>query len=461
MKILFARALPLLSTLALALPAAADEDWLQWRGPNPGGVSSASGLPLRWGPEQNVVWKAPLPYWCGSTPIVVGERIFVTSPSAVAEDELAAKQAEVAEMEARGDRRGLFLSGKHPGGQELLLLCLAREDGAELWRRELATGNELHMKSNDASPSPVSDGERVWVVTGTGLVLAFDLEGKELWRRDLQADHGPFGLNWGYASSPLLHAGQLVIPVLHGMNTDEPSYLLCLDGATGETAWKVERPTDAPAESPDAYTTPLLLEHADGDQIVVSGGDYVTGHDPATGEELWRVGGLNPRDAGNYRIVASPIAVDGIVYAPTRVRPLLAIDVGADGRPDDDSVLWRYDEASGGPDVPTPVCDGDYFYMVNDKGLATCLDAATGEVVWGPERTVQGTVSGSPLLADGRLYFTNEEAVTVVLAAGPEFELLAENELDGSYTLSTPVAVGDRLYVRTGAHLWCLGTEQP
>jgi outer membrane protein assembly factor BamB len=111
--------------------------------------------------------------------------------------------------------------------------------------------------------------------------------------------------------------------------------------------------------------------------------------------------------------------------------------------------------------VPTPVCDGDYLYLGNDKGLATSLDAASGEVVWGPERTVQGTVSGSPLLADGRLYFTTEEAVTVVLAAGPEFELLAENELDGSYTLSTPVAVGDRLYVRTGAPLWCLGSEQP
>jgi len=455
----------LCSSLALAAaPAllrptqAGADDWPQWRGPNPGGVSGATDLPLSWGPEENVIWKAPMPYWCGSTPVVAGGRVFVTSPSEVAAEELAAKEEEVEQMRAAGDQRGLFTRGKHPGGQDLLLLCLDRADGELLWRRVLATGNELHMKSNDASPSPVTDGERVWVVTGTGRVLAYDNAGTELWKRDLQADYGAFGLNWGYASSPLLHAGRLIVPVLHGMNTDDPSYLVCLDGASGETVWRVERPTDAPAEAPDAYTTPLLLEHPDGSQVVVSGGDYVTGHDPETGAELWRVGGLNPRAAGNYRIVASPLAVDGVIYAPTRVRPLLAIEVGADGRPDDDSVLWRWDR-SGGPDVPTPVCDGEFFYMLSDAGQLTCLDAKTGEAHYGPERTVQGTVSGSPLLADGKLYFTNEEAVTAVVKAGPEFELLATNELDGSYTLSTPVAAGKRLYVRTGDFLYCIGKE--
>jgi len=459
------RATLLCSLLALAAapagvaaPQGGSDDWPQWRGPHPGGTSSATDLPVTWGPEENVVWKAPMPYWCGSTPILAGGRVFATSPSEVAGEELAAFEEQVEALRAAGDRGGLFTRGKHPGGQELLLLCLARASGELLWRRVLSTGNELHAKGNDASPSPVSDGERVWVVTGTGRVLAFDLEGRELWARDLQSDYGPFGLNWGYASSPLLHGGRLIVPVLHGTHTDEPSYLLALDGASGETVWKVDRPTDAPAEAPDAYTTPLLVEHPDGAQIVVSGGDYVTGHDPANGAELWRVAGLNPRSAGNYRIVASPLAVDGVIYAPTRVRPLLAIDLGADGRPDDDSILWRWDRA-GGPDVPTPVCDGKLFYMVNDAGLLTCLDAKTGEVHYGPERTVQGTVSGSPLLADGKLYFTNEEAVTVVVKAGPEFEILAVNELDGSYTLSTPVAAGKRLYVRTGAFLYCIGDE--
>ena len=248
----------------------------------------------------------------------------------------------------------------------------------------------------------------------------------------------------------------MIVPVLHGTHTDEPSYLLALDAASGKTLWKVERATAAPAESPDAYTTPLLLEHPDGAQVVISGADCVTGHDPASGSELWRVGGLNPRAAGNYRIVASPIAAGGMLYAPTRVRPLLAIEIGADGRPDDDSVVWRWDK-TGGPDVPSPVSDGRYLYMVNDAGLVTCLDARTGEPLWGPERTVQGAVSSSLLLADGMLFFTNEEAVTVVLAAGGEFAQLAANELDGSYTLSSPVAAGNRLYLRTGAFLYCIG----
>ena len=442
--------------LAAAATAGPGDDWPQWRGPHPGGVSSASDLPLEWSAETNVVWRTPLPYWCGSTPIVVGERIFATSPSSVEQAVLDEFAEGVEEMRKSGDRRGLFLRGKHPGGQDLLLLCLSRSGGEVLWQRVVASGNELHMKSNDASPSPVSDGERVWIITGTGHLVAYDFAGEELWRRDIQADYGPFGQNWGFAASPLLHAGQLILPVLHGTHTDEASYILSIDGQTGETTWRVERPTDAPAEAPDAYTTPILVDHPDGPQVVISGGDYVTGHDPESGEELWRVGGLNPRNAGNYRIVASPLHVDGIVYAPTRVRPLLAIELGVDGRPDDDSVLWRWDRG-GAPDVPTPVCDGEFFYMVDDKGLVSCLDAKTGKALWGPERTVQGTVSGSPLLADGRLHFTNEEAVTVVLAAGPEYELLATNELDGSYTISSPVAVGNRLYVRTGEALYCIG----
>ncbi len=188
---------------------------------------------------------------------------------------------------------------------------------------------------------------------------------------------------------------------------------------------------------------------------MISGGDYVTGHDPATGRETWRVGGLNPGASRMFRIVASPVAVDGMIYAPTRNRPLLALSAGgtAAGPP---VVTWKWDER-GGPDVPTPVCDGRLFYMVDDSGMATCLDAKTGEVHWGPRRTVSGTVSSSPILADGKIYITNEEAITVVLKAGREFEVLASNELDGTYTLSSPVTDGRHLFVRTSSHLYCIG----
>jgi outer membrane protein assembly factor BamB len=395
-----------------------------------------------------------MPSWSGATPILVGERIFVMSPSGVDAEELKKAEEERLRREQQGGRGRR--SGRHAGGQELQLLCLDKEQGSVLWTRTLDSGNRLHMKGNETSPSPVSDGEHVWAVTGSGKVSALDLEGKVVWQRDVQADYGKFGHNWGYACSPLLHDGLLVLEVLHGTHTDEPSYVVALDALTGETKWRVERPTDAPQESPDAYTTPLLVQHAGQTQIVISGGDCVTGHELATGKELWRVDALNPRDAGNYRIVASPLVVDGIVYAPTRVRPLTAIALGAEALPGEKDIAWQWDDR-GGPDVPTPTCDGKYFYMIDDSGRATCLDAKTGALVWGPERTVEGTVSSSPLLAEGRIYFATEEGITVVLKAGAEFELLAANELDGSYTLSSPIASGDKLYVRTGAFLYCLG----
>ncbi len=434
------------------------DHWPQGRGPAQTGVGAASDLPATWGPETNVVWKTPMPSWSGASPIVWGERIFVMSPSAPAPRESGADDEQDAADEGRG-RRGRRGGGRDPGGDELLLLCVAKGDGKVLWQRKLDEGNRLHRKGNNTSPSPVTDGEHVWAVTGTGQVTALAMDGSVAWTRNLQEDYGSFGHNWGYACSPLLAGGKLVVEVLHGMNTDDPSYVVAFDAATGKTLWKVERATDAPRESPDAYTTPLLVRHGEHEQIVVSGGDVVTGHDPASGKELWRVDALNPRNAPNYRIVASPLAANGIVYAPTRERPLTAIALGDDARPDEKSIVWQWDER-GAPDVPTPVCDGELFYMVADDGMATCLDAKTGAVVWGPERTVPGTVSSSPVLADGKLWFTTEEAVTVVLAAGRKFEILATNELDGSYTLSSPVPTDGRLIARTGNFLYCIAEPE-
>jgi outer membrane protein assembly factor BamB len=444
------RSLVLVVTAVLVTGAAADDNWPQWRGPAQDGVSrSARDLPVAWSGTENVAWKTALPSWSGSTPIIWGDRIFVMSPSAAPETPEAASEEQ--------DRRrggGRWGGGpQDPGGPKLLLMAISKNDGSILWQHELDEGNELFRKGNNASPSPVTDGTHVWAVTGTGAVVALDMDGKLAWKHNLQKEYGTFGLMWGYASSPLLHDGKLIIEVLHGFKTDDPSYVVAFDALTGAVAWRTERPTDAPMESPDAYTTPVLLRHGNTAQIVISGGDYVTGHDPADGRELWRVAGLNPRAARNYRIVASPLIVDGFIYAPTRVRPLLALRIGDDGRPAEDAA-WKWD-ASGAPDVPTPA-DGTYFYMVNDAGMVTCLDAKTGEAHWGPERTVAGTVSSSPLLADGKLYFTNEEGVTVVLAAGAEFKVLATNELDGTYTLSSPVASGKQLFIRTSSHLYCI-----
>jgi outer membrane protein assembly factor BamB len=218
----------------------------------------------------------------------------------------------------------------------------------------------------------------------------------------------------------------------------------------------MERPTAAIHESPDAYTTPALLRYGSTTEIVITGGDCVTGHDPATGKELWRVNGLNPQNNPAYRIVASPVVFDGVVYAPTRVRPLLAIKVGGRGDVTASHVLWSF---QNGPDVPTPVTDGKYFYVVDDRGVTWCLDARTGAVVWGPQRIKSGTYSASPVLADGKIYLTSEDGLTTVLKAGPQFEIIAENVLD-DYCLSSPAISDGQVFIRTTQFLYCIGPRK-
>jgi outer membrane protein assembly factor BamB len=190
-------------------------------------------------------------------------------------------------------------------------------------------------------------------------------------------------------------------------------------------------------------------------EIVVTGGDVVTGHDPATGRELWRASGLNPADEGNYRIVASPVAVGDLVVAPTRVRPMLTFRAFGRGDVTRTHRLWSFDR---GPDVPTPATDGKLLYVVTDRGVLWCLDLRTGEPYYGPERLAVGTYSASPLLADGKLYVTNEDGLTSVVKAGPAFELLAENPL-GGFTLSSPAAAAGQLFLRTKDALYCIGRK--
>jgi outer membrane protein assembly factor BamB len=312
------------------------------------------------------------------------------------------------------------------------------------------------MKQQMSSPSPVTDGRMVWVMTGTGLLKAFDLAGTERWSRDIPGEYGRFGLQWGYASSPLLLDDSLVVQVLHGMHTDDPSYVLRLDKMTGKTLWRVVRPTKARFESPDAYTTPALLRSGSSAEVVITGGDVVTGHDIATGNELWRADGLNPSNDGSYRIVASPVVHGDLVIAPSRERPLLALKAGGRGDVTRSHVLWTFDR---GPDVPTPVTDGTYVYSINDRGILYCLDAKTGKVVYGPQRLRNATYSGSAVLADGRIYITDEDGVTSVAQAGPKFALLAENDLV-DYTLSSPAISDGQIFIRTSAFLYAIGPRR-
>lgn len=409
------------AVLVAIVPLSA-ENWPQWRGPRLTGASGETNLPLRWSRSENVAWRLPLPDLSGSTPIVWGDRLFLN----------------VAEKGS------------------LSLWAVDRNTGRALWKRPIGGGDRMMRKQNMSTPSPVTDGALVWVVSGTGIVKAFDMAGRELWMRDIQNDYGRFGIQWGYGSSPLLYHDSLFLQVLHGMDTDDPSYVLRLSKANGRTIWRQERPTSARRESPDAYSTPTLLRYGGGTEIVVSGADVVTGHHVDTGREVWRVDGLNPSDDAAARVVASPVVVGDTVIAAGRDRPILAVRAGARGNATGTHVAWTY---PGGTDVPTPATDGTYLYVVNDRGIVSCVEISTGRTVYNRKRLRSHTYSASPVVADGRVYITDEGGVTSVFRAGPGFELLAENDLD-EYTLSSPAVSDGQIFIRTEAALYAIGQRR-
>lgn len=398
------------------------ENWPQWRGPSLDGTSAEKGLPTKWSTEEGVTWKLSLPGRSGATPIVWNDHVFLN----------------VAD------------------GDDLQLWDVDRATGKLRWKQKLADGNYKINKQNMSSPSPVTDGKTVFVMTGVGIFKAFDFAGKELWTRDLQKEYGKFGLNWGYASSPLLWDGALYVQVLHGMKTDDPSYLLRIDPKSGKTLVRSERATHAVVESPDSYTTPQIWKDGKQEELIITGGDVVTGHDPSTLKELWRANVLNPGNNPMNRIIASAVVKNGLIYCPTRVKPLTALRPGGRGDVTATHVVWQN---PNGPDVPSPVTDGKYLFVTNDRGILWCLDAKTGKEIWGGQRIKAAIYSASPVLADGKLYVTSEDGLVTVVKAGPTFEVLAENDMK-EYTLSSPAISDGQIFIRTAGALYAIGARR-
>lgn len=428
----------LIALVAIAGLAAANDSWPQWRGPNLDGTSTSTGLPVRWSTSENVAWRTKLPSWAAATPIIWGDTVFVTS-------------AETGSSLNRPNSR--LFEGGDADRDRLYLIAISRQTGKVRWQQSIGRGNRIGNKQNMASPSPVTDGEHVWVANGNGELRCFDFAGRQVWLRDLQADYGKFGVQFGYGSSPLLHQGVLYLQNLQGMYTDDPSYVLAIDAKSGKTLWKVDRPTDGLHETPDSYSTATLAKVGEKFILIVSGAGYVTGHDLETGREVWRAGGLNPNNARNYRTIASSLVVGDIVLVPSRRRPFIAFRTDGRGDVTESKKLWSTDY---GPDVPTPTSDGERLYIIDDRGIALNLRVSDGSTIWDRTRIEPGTYSASPLLADGKIYAISEEGTTTVLKAGDEFEILAVNRLD-DYTLASPAAVGNQIFIRTAEYLYCIG----
>jgi outer membrane protein assembly factor BamB len=418
-------------------------DWPNWRGPNFNGSSStARNLPVTFSPTTNVRWATTLPGPSAATPIVIGDRVFVTA----ADSESPA----------------------------LLALCLDRKTGAVRWKHAVGTGYrpggegnaiQLDDRSNYASPSPVADGKRVVFFFGNGDLAAFDHAGTKLWQRNIQKDYGDFAFQWTFSSSPQLYRGKLYLQILQrnrpvgGRGKDSAgSFLLALDPATGKELWRKERPSDAIYESREAYSTPIPHETGSRKELVISGGDVVTGHDPETGAELWRWGTWNDahREA-SWRLVPSPVAGSGIVLvcAPKRA-PVYATKVGDGGA----TLAWQSETRSPvTSDVPTPLFYNGKFYVLSDvRKSLSCLEPATGAVLWSVSVPGSAMCWASPTGADGKLYLLNLVGTAIVVDAATG-KILAENRMedDGSEIRASIAAVGDTLFIRTHNKLYCIG----
>jgi outer membrane protein assembly factor BamB len=408
--------------ISYSLGFARADNWPRWRGPNADGVSKETNLPTRWSETRNLVWSLPLPGMGGSTPIVWGERIFLTS-----ED-----------------------------GSDLVLLCVNTK-GKELWKRQLGSGKFRARtdEGNLASASPSTDGKHVWAFVGSGDFTCFDFDGKEVWKFNAQERYGKFKIQFGLHSSPVLYGDRLYMQLIHSGG----AWVIALDKKTGETVWKVERKSDGRAECEHSYASPCIWHKGTEAYLITHGNDYAIAHRLDNGKEIWRAGGLNPKDhyEPTLRFVASPVATPDLIVVPSaKNHPIVGIKPSATGTIGAGSPYEQWRKTSGTPDVPSPlVYDGLVYLCDAGQGILTCLDAKTGKQLY-RENTHRQRHRASPVYADGKIYLTARDGTVSVVKAGPKFELLATNRLPDQISASPAVSNG-RIYLRGFKALYAIG----
>jgi len=416
-------------------------DWPQWRGPHGTGVSPEKNLPVRWSATDNVAWKAPIAGLGVSTPIVVGARAFVTSQIGSGARRQGPRLVQGADAAAAGER-ALSTRAAADGGVTFLVEAFDTKSGTRLWEYRIAAEGDLtsvHDKHNLASPSPASDGTRVFAWFGNGQIVALDMNGKPVWQRHLGKEIAPFEINWGHGSSPAVFNDLVILLCDH----TPASYLLALDAKTGKERWKVDR-----GKGRASYSTPFVVQAATGPELIVNSTERIDAYDPRTGAFLWHTA-----DTSRFA-VPMPTAHDGMLYASRGYRsgPYMAIRPGGRGDVRATHVVWNV--ATGAPYIASLVYAEGLLYMANDVGSVTAVDAATGERVW--QERLGGVYSASPVAADGKVYLVSETGETIVLRAGRKAEVLARNDI-GERTLASPVISQGRLFIRTDDHLFCIG----
>jgi outer membrane protein assembly factor BamB len=408
--------------LVIASQAARAENWPQWRGPQNNGVSTETDLPMKWSPTENVAWRLALPGPAGATPVVWGERIFLTSAK----------------------------------GEDLVLIC-ANTAGKQLWERKVGTGDKTVRgdEGNSASPSPSTDGKYVWAFMANGELACYDFAGKPIWHFNVGKRFGDLNIAFGMTSSPVLDGKRLYLQLLHS----GAALVVALDKATGKTIWTHKRVSDAVAECEHSYASPVLYRDGKDEFLLTHGADYIVAHRLSDGSEIWRCGGLNQAGAKynkTLRFVASPSFVPGLIVVPSAKNgPVLGLSPDSKGNITDSTAghLWR--RVDNTPDVPSPVIHDGLVYLCRENGLLICVDAKTGEEYY-QKRIFNDRYRASPVYADGKIYCTSRKGVVSVIKAGREFELLAENDLQDGIS-SSPAFSGGRIYLRTFEWLYAIG----
>jgi len=393
--------------LAATMPIAAEE-WPGWRGPRGDGTSTEQGLPIRWSKTENIRWQAPIPGKGHSSPIVWGDRIFLTT------------------CLEREEKR--------------LLLCLSRLDGRILWQSEVLTARleRKHNLNSFASSTPVTDGRHVWVTfleSPRMQVVCYDFDGHEIWRRS----PGEFHSVHGFCSSPILYKDMVI---LNG-DQDAEAWIVALDKTNGAQRWRADRPNRT-----RSYCVPIIVKAAGKTQLVLSGSKCVASYDPDTGEQIWII------DGPTEQFVSSLVYGDGVLFLTAGFPTYHLMGIRPDGHGDvtHSHVLWHDTHAADY--VPSPIAHGSHFFWVNDNGIAGCVDAKTGTREW--TQRLGKHHSASPVSASGHLYFPDDDGNTYVLKAGPKCELASKNPL-GDECYASPAIAHGQMFIRTLHSLYCIG----
>jgi outer membrane protein assembly factor BamB len=416
-------------------------NWPQWRGPDGSGISNEKNLPSEWSPTKNIKWKTPIEGRSHSSPIVWGNRVFLTT--AIEGPEVPGAKAAKHMFDDKEFVHPDAIGANHK--HTFKVLCLDRDTGKILWQMTAWEGtpyDDRHRKSSYAASTPATDGKLVYAYFGTEGLYAYDFKGKLAWKAQV-GNIATLGL--GTATSPILYENLVILQC--DEDNGNSSFIVALDKKTGKEVWKTPRKIQV------SWATPLLVRTSSRAELIASGTETIIAYDPATGKELWRHKGVESN------AIPSPVANSEMAFLvagfPAKIAYAIRLGQNGDltGSP---NVLWKYEK--GTAYVPSPILYGDYLYLTTDRGILTCIDAKTGEVKYeGGRIPIPATFTASPVAFEGKILMTSEDGDTFMVKAGPKHEILGTNSV-GEPVYASPAIADGRIFIRGEKNLYCIGT---